>query len=156
MLDKVPLIGSVGTGFGNNPLASAPTVNTPDLETAAKDFVAMLYTKVFETMRTSHSDDENGLFSGEQSGMFMGYLDREIGRKFAHSRDGNGLASQLIRQLKQGLPQLELEGKDLNDKASLQPGVEAGNKQIQEVEQSAINQDAPKEILAQLVKINKN
>jgi Rod binding domain-containing protein len=52
---------------------------------------------MFEQMR-SGSDEEGGLFSGEHSGMFMGFLDQEIGKQLSRG-EGANLASQLLTQL---------------------------------------------------------
>lgn len=97
-MESVPLVGSVSTGFGNNLASVAPTTKTPNLEEAAESFVAMLYSYMFQQMRESGSDEENGLFSGPHVNMLMGFLDEEVGKKIAQD-DGKGLAGQLLEQM---------------------------------------------------------
>lgn len=102
MMNNVPLVGSISSGFGANG-PSAPTEKTPNIEEASKDFVAMLYSYMFQQMRESASDEEDGLFSGPHVNMLMGFMDQEIGKKLAHS-EGKGLADSLMLQLKGGKP----------------------------------------------------
>jgi len=69
------------------------------LEDACNDFIGVLYSMVFSSMRGSGDDaDEGAFFSGEHSQMLMGFLDQEVGRKMATS-EGNSLAKQLFWQL---------------------------------------------------------
>ena len=80
MIDNVPLVGSLSTGFGEGSVeAFAPTARTPNLVEASQDFVGMLYSYMFSQMRESSSDEEDGLFSGPHVNMLMGFLDQEIG-----------------------------------------------------------------------------
>lgn len=97
MIDSIPLVGSFASGFGAQG-PSAPTEKTPNLEEASKDFVSMLYSYMFQQMRESGSDEEDGLFSGPHVNMLMGFMDQEVGKKLAHS-EGKGLADALMRQL---------------------------------------------------------
>lgn len=103
MMNGVPLIGSVSQGFGSNMMATTPTEKTPNIEEASKDFVSMLYSYMFQQMRESASDEEDGLFSGPHVNMLMGFMDQEIGKKLSHS-EGKGLADALLRQLNGGKP----------------------------------------------------
>lgn len=100
MMNDIPLVGSLATGFGNSAI-STPNVKTPDLKQASQDFVAMLYSYMFTQMRESGSDEENGLFSGDHANMMMGFLDQEIGKKMAGSEGQNGLSGALMKQLQQ-------------------------------------------------------
>lgn len=96
MINNIPVIGSVSAGFGNS-APGLPDLNATDPVAATQDFVAVLYSYMFEQMR-SGSDEEGGLFSGEHSGMFMGFLDQEIGKQLSRG-EGSNLASQLLTQL---------------------------------------------------------
>lgn len=97
MMNEIPLVGSMSAGFGaGGPIA--PTVKTPNIEEASKDFVSMLYSYMFQQMRESGSDEEEGLFSGPHVNMLMGFLDQEVGKKLAYS-EGKGLADSLLTQL---------------------------------------------------------
>lgn len=104
MLSEVPLVGSMSTGFGGAEL-QGPRANQPDIEEASKQFVSMLYSYMFQQMRESGADEEEGLFSGPHANMLMGFLDQEIGQKLAHS-EGSGLADTLLQQLKAEDPSL--------------------------------------------------
>lgn len=97
MMNEIPLVGSMTAGFGASG-PSAPTVKTPNIEEASKDFVSMLYSYMFQQMRESGSDEEEGLFSGPHVNMLMGFLDQEVGKKLAYS-EGKGLADSLLTQL---------------------------------------------------------
>ena len=97
MMNEIPLVGSMTAGFGAGG-PTAPTVKTPNIEEASKDFVSMLYSYMFQQMRESGSDEEEGLFSGPHVNMLMGFLDQEVGKKLAHS-EGKGLADSLLTQL---------------------------------------------------------
>lgn len=99
MLENVPLVGSMATGFGDNTIAT-PTQKTPNLKEASEQFVSMLYAYMFQQMRESGGDEENGLFSGDHANMMMGFLDQEMGKKMAGA-EGSGLANALYRQLQQ-------------------------------------------------------
>lgn len=102
MIANVPLVGSVTTGFGDATV-SAPTSRTPNIEEASKDFVSMLYAYMFQQMRESATDEEEGLFSGPHLNMLMGFMDQEIGKKLAYG-EGKGLADTLLRQLQGETP----------------------------------------------------
>lgn len=99
MMNDVPLVGSLATGYGDGTIAT-PSVKTPNLKEASQQFVSMLYAYMFTQMRENGSDEEDGLFSGDHANMMMGFLDQEIGKKMAGS-EGAGLASALERQLQQ-------------------------------------------------------
>lgn len=110
MIGEVPLVGTMATGFGeNNPYA--PRANQPNVDEASKQFVAMLYSYMFQQMRESGSDEENGLFSGPHANMLMGFLDQEMGQKLAQS-EGAGLADALLQQLKTEDPNLDIGDAD--------------------------------------------
>ncbi len=68
---------------------------------AAESFASYLYAQVFSQMRPEDSQEEGGLFSGEQSGMFMDFFDQALGKQYA-SHGGNVLVEQLVKQLSQG------------------------------------------------------
>lgn len=104
MLENVPLVGSVTTGFGDKSIeALAPSARTPNLVEASQDFVGMLYGYVFSQMRESASNEEEGLFSGPHVNMLMGFLDQEIGKQLAATQ-GQSLAQELLNQLTGGKP----------------------------------------------------
>jgi Rod binding domain-containing protein len=66
---------------------------------AAVDFVGYLFAQVFSQMRPDPSDqEEGGLFSGEQSGMFMDFFDQAIGKQFA-AHGGDRLVESMVGQL---------------------------------------------------------
>ena len=114
-MTEVPLVGSVATGFGDK--LTAPRSNQPNIEEASQQFVSMLYSYMFQQMRESGSDEENGLFSGPHANMLMGFLDQEIGQKLAET-DGSGLADALLRQMKAEDPTI-----NVGDRVQL-PGLE--------------------------------
>jgi len=100
MIENVPLVGSMATGFGDNTIAT-PNQKTPNLKEASEQFVSMLYAYMFQQMRESSTgDEEDGLFSGDHANMMMGFLDQEIGKKMAGA-EGSGLSNALLRQLQQ-------------------------------------------------------
>lgn len=98
MLDKVPLVGNVGYGFGED-MPISPTEKMPNIEEATEDFVGLLYSYVFQQMRSSGTDEENSLFGGENASMFMGFLDQAVGQELART-DGASLAKEMLKQLK--------------------------------------------------------
>lgn len=114
MMNEVPLVGSMATGFGESNL-HGPRANQPNIEEASKQFVSMLYSYMFQQMLESGSDEENGLFSGPHANMLMGFLDQEIGQKLAQS-EGSGLADTLLRQLKAEDPTLDIGNADQSGK----------------------------------------
>lgn len=66
---------------------------------AAESFASYLFAQVFSQMRPDPSDEEEGgLFSGEQSGMFMDFFDQAIAKRFI-GHGGNSLVEQLVGQL---------------------------------------------------------
>jgi Rod binding domain-containing protein len=104
MIENVPLVGSLSTGFGETSAAAfAPTARTPNLVEASQDFVGMLYSYMFSQMRESSSHEEDGLFSGPHVDMLMGFLDQEIGKQLAGTQ-GEGLAKEMLSQLSGGQP----------------------------------------------------
>ncbi len=97
MIDNVPLVGSLTTGFGDGAI-NVPTARTPNLAEASKDFVGMLYSYMFSQMRENSSNEEDGLFSGPHVEMMMGFLDQEIGKELASSQGGS-LAKEMMTQM---------------------------------------------------------
>lgn len=82
-------------------LPSAPReVQQGGIREAAESFASYLYAQVFSQMR-SEETDEDGLFSGETSGMFMDFFDQALGKQYAAS-NGNALVEQLVKQLSKG------------------------------------------------------
>jgi Rod binding domain-containing protein len=99
MIDNVPLVGSMSTGFGSGSIENmAPTARSSNIVEASHDFVGMLYAYMFSQMRENSSNEEDGLFSGPHVNMLMGFLDQEIGKQLA-STQGDGLAKQMMTQL---------------------------------------------------------
>ncbi|MGE3726345.1 MAG: rod-binding protein [Candidatus Sericytochromatia bacterium] len=97
MMDNLPLVGSLSTGFGDGAI-NAPTARTPNLAEASQDFVGMLYSYMFSQMRENSSNEEDGLFSGPHVEMLMGFLDQEIGKELAGSQGGD-LAKEMMTQM---------------------------------------------------------
>ena len=97
MIGAVPLVGNMSVGFGAN-TPDVPTADMKDPKEATKEFVAMLYSYMFKTMRESASDEENGLFSGAHANMMMGFLDQEIGKQMAY-KEGSSLADEVYEQM---------------------------------------------------------
>lgn len=95
MLEIDPLgLNALQTGR----LPSAPREVQPDsARGAAEAFAGYLFAEVFRNMRPDPGDDPEGLFSGEQSGMFMDFFDQALGKQYA--RPGNPLVEQLVQQL---------------------------------------------------------
>jgi len=155
MMNNVPLVGSLTAGFGDaGPMA--PTAKTPNLKEASKDFVAMLYSYMFQQMRESGSDEENGLFSGEHANMLMGFLDQEVGKKMAHSESGGGLSTALLNQLKQAGG----EDPDAASEAAQVKSLEAAGNTLRELTQDetpaviADEADLDQQIMDELYKLN--
>ncbi|MBC7472934.1 MAG: hypothetical protein H7263_01490 [Candidatus Sericytochromatia bacterium] len=102
-----PLVGSVSTGYGAKEPEMSYAETTQGLKAASKDFTAVLFSYMFSTMRgnpdESGGNEEDGgggsLFSGENVNMFMGFLDQEVGKKFA-DQGGKDMVDALYRQLK--------------------------------------------------------
>lgn len=79
-------------------LPSAPREVQPDsAKEAAQAFAGYLFSEVFRQMRPDPNDDPEGLFSGEQSQMFMDFFDQSLGKQYAER--GNPLVDQLMKQL---------------------------------------------------------
>lgn len=102
---KTPLIGSVASGFGAAP-PSPPELSYKEsdkgLKDASRDFTSILFSYMFSSMRGNPDDrdEESGsLFGGENVDMFMGFLDQEIGKKFAE-QGGQDMVNALYHQLK--------------------------------------------------------
>ncbi|MBF2052351.1 MAG: rod-binding protein [Candidatus Sericytochromatia bacterium] len=153
MIDNVPLVGSVATGFGSAAV-SAPTARTPNVEEASKDFVAMLYSYMFQQMRESASSEEEGLFSGPHLNMLMGFMDQEIGKKLAYG-EGKGLADTLLSQLG-GEPsakpaQQAAEAED----ARVETLTEAGNAIREMTQKNPEMIDNSEQIMDQLYRLNR-
>lgn len=92
-----PLVGNVSSGFG----AGAPTPpqgKGDELKEASYDFMALLYSYTFSQMRAGSEENEEGLFGGSNSQMFMGFFDQEMGEKFARA-EGSELSNTLFMQL---------------------------------------------------------
>lgn len=100
-----PLIGNVAIGFNTTPPELAYSETSKGLKNAAQDFTSVLYSMMFTVMRGNPEDnpkeegESGGLFSGENFEMFSGFLDQEIGKKFA-SQGGQEMVTALYNQLK--------------------------------------------------------
>jgi Rod binding domain-containing protein len=164
MLSEVPLVGSMATGFGGNDL-QGPRANQPNIEEASQQFVSMLYSYMFQQMRESGADEEEGLFSGPHANMLMGFLDQEIGQKLAKS-EGSGLADTLMQQLKTQDPSLNIDSASTPSESSESPAfatlTESGNL-IKEMMQKDVTPDAfnpssidnSQQIMGELYKLNR-
>ncbi|RYX99987.1 hypothetical protein EON78_02165 [bacterium] len=102
---STPLIGSVATGYG---AATPPEIghieSDKGLKDASRDFTSILFSYMFSSMRGNPDDRDNeegggSLFGGENVDMFMGFLDQEIGKKFAE-QGGKDMVDALYHQLK--------------------------------------------------------
>lgn len=100
-MDMIPLVGSVATGYGDSiPEPVKYTDNDQGLKDASRDFIGVLFSYMFQTMRGSPDMQEEGsLFKGENLDMFMSYLDQEVAQKFA-DQGGADLVNTLYHQLK--------------------------------------------------------
>lgn len=89
----------------DTPVPTLPTSGTDkELYDASRDFVALLYTHMFQTMREAgQSDDGEGMFNSFETSMFMGFFDQEVGKKFA-DEGGNHLVDSLYRQIARNVP----------------------------------------------------
>ncbi|MNL15666.1 Rod binding protein [compost metagenome] len=94
-LPMAPISGVAGEG--RLPSASAE-VQQNETRQAAESFASYLYAQVFSQMRPEDSGEEGGLFSGEQSGMFMDFFDQALGKHYA-TNGGNALVEQLVAQM---------------------------------------------------------
>lgn len=82
---------------GTLPSASRE-VQQGGIREAAESFASYLYAQVFAKMRPEESEEEGGMFSGEQAGMFMDFFDQALGKQFV-AQGGNSLVDQLVTQL---------------------------------------------------------
>ena len=80
------------------PSPSREVQQTRQAREVAESFASYLYAQVFSQMRPEDSSEEGGLFSGEQAGMFLDFLDQALGQRFA-TTGGNRLVQQLTEQL---------------------------------------------------------
>ena len=104
------------SGFPLNPLsASMPSepkarqeLGLEETRQAAEEFAGYLFAQVFSQMRPE-SNEEGGLFSGENSEMFMSFFDQAVGKSFANSGSGNQLVDQLVAQLVQSQSKAQQE-----------------------------------------------
>lgn len=72
-----------------------------ELKKAVEDFASVLYTQMFREMREAGKtgeEDEESIFGGGDTNMFMHLMDQEVGKAYA-SAGGNGLKEALYRQL---------------------------------------------------------
>lgn len=152
MIDNVPLVGSVATGFGSAAV-SAPTARTPNVEEASKDFVAMLYSYMFQQMRESASSEEEGLFSGPHLNMLMGFMDQEIGKKLAYG-EGKGLADTLLSQLGGEPAAVSAQQAEAED-SSVEMLTEAGNTIREMTQKNPEMIDNSEQIMDQLYRLNR-
>lgn len=67
------------------------------LHETVEDFAGMLYAEVFSQLMPTDQDPD-GLFSGNEIGMFMPFLDQALGKSMAQG-SGNALAQELYHQL---------------------------------------------------------
>ena len=103
---STPLIGSVATGYGSvTPPEMSHIESDKGLKDASRDFTSILFSDMFRSMRgnpddrDSEEDGGGGFFGGENVDMFMGFLDQEIGKKFAE-QGGKDMVDALYHQLK--------------------------------------------------------
>lgn len=84
----------------NAPQPSTPKELPPaQAREAAEEFAGYLFAQVFSQMRPESTEEEGGLFSGENAEMFMNFFDQAVGKSFATSGTGNQLVDQLVAQL---------------------------------------------------------
>ena len=75
------------------------------LKTKVEEFATVLYAQMFAEMREagkSEEDEENSVFGGGDTNMFMHFMDEEVGKTFV-KQGGNALTSALYKQLAQRL-----------------------------------------------------
>lgn len=107
MSSQIPLIGSIASGYGDSNPEIKYSETSADLKSAAKDFTSILFSQMFSAMRGNPDDQENdeehgiggGLFSGDNLQMFIGFLDQEVGKKFA-DQGAKDMVDALYAQLK--------------------------------------------------------
>ena len=123
-----PLIGSVSSGYGATPTPPefAYKESNKGLKDASRDFTSILFSYMFSSMRGNPDDREKdedggggGLFGGDNVDMFMGFLDQEIGKKFAE-QGGKDMVDALFHQLK-GDNVYNDETKKSASKAAIEP-----------------------------------
>ncbi len=72
------------------------------LKEQADQFAAVLYSEMFTEMReagkNNDDDDQDSLFGGGDTDMFMTLLDQKVGQTFS-KQSGTGLADSLYKQL---------------------------------------------------------
>lgn len=83
--------------IGRLPSAAREVKESTEKE-AAESFATYLYAQMFSQMRPEPNEEEGGLFSGEQAGMFMDFFDQAIGKQYVHS-GGSALVDQLVAQM---------------------------------------------------------
>lgn len=72
-----------------------------ELKKAVDEFASVLYAQMFREMREAGKageDDEESIFGGGDTNMFMHLMDQEVGKAYA-AAGGNGLKEALYRQL---------------------------------------------------------
>lgn len=75
-------------------------VQEAGLKKAVDEFASVLYAQMFREMRESgkSEEDEESIFGGGDTNMFMHLMDQEVGKAYA-AAGGNGLKEALYRQL---------------------------------------------------------
>ena len=92
-----------------------PTAEMQDaaLKKQVDEFSSILYSQMFSEMRNSgksEDDEEESIFGGGDTNMFMHLMDQEVGKAFAAS-GGNSLKEALYRQLSSRMAtQVDREG----------------------------------------------
>jgi Rod binding domain-containing protein len=80
-----------------------PTVEQQKVQLKAQveEFATVLYAEMFQEMREagkSDEDEENSVFGGGDTNMFMHFVDEQVGRNFS-KQGGNALTDALYKQL---------------------------------------------------------
>lgn len=83
--------------IGRLPSAAREVQEATEKE-AAESFATYLYAQMFSHMRPEPSEEEGGLFAGEQAGMFMDFFDQALGKHYVQS-GGSALVDQLVAQM---------------------------------------------------------
>lgn len=104
-MSMIPQMASPASG--GTPKASAAQ-GSEETRQAAEEFAGYLFAQVFSQMRPE-SNEEGGLFSGENAEMFMSFFDQAVGKSFANSSSGNQLVDQLVQQLVQAQSKAQQE-----------------------------------------------
>lgn len=71
------------------------------LKSQVEEFATVLYAQMFQQMREagkSDEDEENSVFGGGDTNMFMHFVDEQVGRTFV-KQGGNALTDALYKQL---------------------------------------------------------